>query len=281
MNLQSLSVTPPWEWPSDARETVLEGLTNREAPVVDRILATELAGNLIVMSDALARALLSILEDPAEDPALRKTAASSLGPVLEDFEWFDDSDLDLDLGDRHCSEDTIEQIRAALRRTYHDAHVPAEVRRYALEASVRTREDWHADAVRTAYRSGDDGWRLTAAFCMRFVEGFEQEIAEALTDPELDVRFEALHAAGGWGVQAAWPHILDLLRDPEAADRALLLAAVEASSSMAAQTPDPRTELLSRLAASEDEELAEAAKDALMELEAGWSGDDAEVVEEW
>jgi len=247
---------------------------------VDRMLATELAGNLIVMSDALARALLSILEDPGEDPALRKRAAVSLGPVLEDFEWFDDSDLALGIGDRHCSEDTVEAIRAALRRTYHDEQVPATVRRSALEASVRTQEDWHADAVRAAYQSGDDAWRLTAAFCMRFVKGFEQEIVEALTDPDPDVRFEALHASGGWGVQAAWPHILELLRDPEAADRALLLAAIEASSSMTA-APDQCAELLSRLETSEDEEIAEAAMDALMDLETEWREEDPEVLEEW
>jgi hypothetical protein len=55
-----------------------------------------------------------------------------------------------------------------------DASVPTDVRRRILEASVRAPQDWHRDAIRAAYASDDDVWRLTAVFCMRSVRGFER-----------------------------------------------------------------------------------------------------------
>jgi hypothetical protein len=50
-----------------------------------------------------------------------------------------------------------------------------KVRRRVLEASVRAPQDWHQEAIREAYSSGDESWRLTAVFCMRFVRGFKDQ----------------------------------------------------------------------------------------------------------
>jgi hypothetical protein len=45
---------------------------------------------------------------------------------------------------------------------------------------VRAPQDWHENAVGSAYASGDDTWKLTAVFCMRFVRGFDGQIVEEL-----------------------------------------------------------------------------------------------------
>lgn len=75
------------------------------------------------------------------------------------------------------SERTFRRIEKSLRELYMDAQIPWEVRRRILEASVRAPQDWHESAVRSAYASGDDASKLTAVFCMRFVRGFDEQIA--------------------------------------------------------------------------------------------------------
>ena len=42
-----------------------------------------------------------------------------------------------------------------------DSSIPKQVRRRILEASVRAPEDWHQNAIRAAYSSGDKDWMLT------------------------------------------------------------------------------------------------------------------------
>ena len=108
-----------------------------------------------------------------------------------------------------------------------DASVPEDVRRRILEASVRAPQDWHQDAIRAAYASDDDAWRLTAVFCMRFVRGFDEQILEALDSENPDIHYEAVCAAGSWEVDAAWPHITALVTSRKT-EKSLLLAAIEA-----------------------------------------------------
>ena len=101
-----------------------------------------------------------------------------------------------DPDDVPVAERTFHRIGESLRKLYMDAGVPEEVRRRILEASVRAPEDWHEEAVRAAYGSDDDAWRLTAVFCMRFVRGFDEQIVEALDSENPDIHYEAVCAAG-------------------------------------------------------------------------------------
>ena len=52
-------------------------------------MAADLAGDLVVINDALVDALLAIVGNAAEPEELRAKAAISLGPVLEqaDMRW--------------------------------------------------------------------------------------------------------------------------------------------------------------------------------------------------
>lgn len=59
---------------------------------------------------------------------------------------------------------------------------------------------------------------------MRFVRGFEDQILEALDNANPDIHYEAVIAAGDWGIDDAWPHVPALVTS-ERTDKALLLAA--------------------------------------------------------
>ena len=265
MNLRTLKDTPPWDWPKGTGKTLLDILRDDRPSESDLLLATELAGDFTVINAELVDALLSILRSGDKPETVRGTAAISLGPVLEhaDTQGFEDAD------DLPITERTFHRIQESLRKLYMDATVPQEVRRRILEASVRAPQDWHPDAVRAAYGSDDEVWRLTAVFCMRFVRGFDEQIVEALDSTNPDIHYEAVLAAGNWEVVAAWPHVAALVTSEET-EKPLLLAAIDAVASI---RPQEARELLDGLADSDDEDIVAAVHEA-MAMAAGLSGQD-------
>ncbi len=264
MNLRILKDAPPWDWPEGTGEMLLDILRNERSSESDLLLATELAGNFTVIDDELVEALLSILQR-GKSEKIRAQAAISLGPVLEeaDMQGFDDDAVPI-------AESTFHRIQQSLRKLYMDADVSKEMRRRILEASVRAPQDWHPDAIRAAHSSDDEEWRLTAAFCMRFVRGFDEQILEALQSKNPDIRYEAVLAAGYWGVEAAWPHVAALITSEET-DKPLLLAAIGAVGGI---RPHEAAEVLADFADSDDEDIAIAVHDAMAE---GASGEDEDL----
>jgi hypothetical protein len=255
MDIKILQDTPPWEWPRDAGKTFQKVLIDHDADPSDRLVAAELAGDLVVMNDELASSLVAITRNADEPEPLRAEAAIALGAVLEqaDTDGFEDPD------DVPISERTFRNIQESFQKLYFDDSVPKLVRRRILEASVRAPEDWHQNAIGAAYSSGDRDWMLTAVFSMRYVRGFDKQIMEALKSGDADIHYEAVEAAGNWGVAAAWPHIAPLLSDPSIT-KPLLLAAIGAVASI---RPGEARDILEDLADSDDEEIAEAADEAI------------------
>jgi hypothetical protein len=267
MKLSKLAATPPWEWPIDTGKMLLAVLRDEKAAEADRLLAAELAGELSVTDDAIVEALLSTVVSPDRSEQVRARAAISLGPVLEeaDIEGFAGD------GDPSISEATFNRIRESLHAVYLDAGLAKEVRRRVLEASVRAPQDWHAEAVRAAYGSGDADWKLTAVFCMRFLRGFDETILEALDSKDLAVRREAVLGAGTLELKEAWERVAALVRAGNT-EKPLLLAAIEAA---AAIHPRQAMELFDRLSTSEDEEIVDAVEEA--RAMADLSSDEGEV----
>jgi hypothetical protein len=258
--LDTLSNTPPWEWPEDAGTVLLGVLQDAQAAEADRLLAAELTGETTVINDDLVEALLALLRSSAVSAGLRGQAAISLGPILEesDMDGFDDAD------DLPITEQTFHRTKASLRELFGDTGLPREVRRRILEASVHAPEDWHPDAVRAAYGSEDADWRLTAVFCMGYLRGFDEQILEALHSEDEAVHRHALYAAGTWGVEAAWPHLTALITT-KGTPKPLLLAAIEA---VPAIRPDHAPEILGAFCDSEDEDIVAVAEEALSMAEA-------------
>jgi hypothetical protein len=255
MDLKVLQDTPPWEWPTDAGKRFQRVLIDRRANESDRLIAVELAGDLTVINDELADCLVAIIRSPVESEGLRASAAVSLGPVLEQTETdgFDDPD------DACITQRTFRNIRNALQQLYFDESLPKKIRRRILEASVRASEDWHPNAIKAAYSSGDREWMLTAVFSMRWVQGFEAQILKALKSDDPEIHCEAVQAAGNWELAMAWPHVVALVHDA-GTPKPLLLAAIGAVANI---RPSEASEILMDLADSDDEQIAEAADEAI------------------
>ncbi len=274
MKLTTLLDTPPWDWPSDTRTIFQETLNDRRAPASDRLIAAGLAGNLVVINDDLTDALMSVVRAADEPEELRARAAISLGPVLEQsyINEFDDPD------DTPITERTFRNIQNLFQELYLDTGIPKEVRRRILEASVRAPEDWHKNAISSAYASGDQDWVLTAVFSMRWVRGFDKQILKALNSKNPEILDEALQAAGTWELGRAWSRIIALLKDADT-PKHLLLSAIEAAGNI---RPAEAWETVGEFTNSADEDIAEAAHEAIdmAGLMSGKDDDDFES-DEW
>jgi len=273
MDLKTLLDTPPWDWPRDAGRMLLKTLVDQRAKESDRLVAAELAGDFTVINDDLADTLLAVVCSVDEPDQLRARAAIALGPVLEhaDTDEFEDPD------DVPITEPTFHNIQDSMEKLYLDNNTPKEVRRRILEASVRAPQTWHEDAIKNAYSSGDKEWMLTAVFSMRWVRGFDEQILLALKSDDPEIHFEAVHAAGNWELDAAWPHIVELIKDAHT-PKPVLLAAIGAVGSI---RPAEAREILADLADSDDEEIAEAAADSIAEAEIASGEEDDDEEDEW
>ncbi|MCJ7629294.1 MAG: hypothetical protein MUO50_13020 [Longimicrobiales bacterium] len=283
MDVYTLFETAPWDWPPEANGEILRVLRDRKVPEAERLLAAELAGELLILDDVLGEELLRILEGEDEAEPLRAKAAISLGPVLEEADMArldDPNGLALTVG-------MLRRVKTSLLGIHHDAEVPKGVRRSALEASVRAPEPWHSAAVRAAYYDGDPEWKLTAVFCMRYVPGFDDEIVEALETNDTEVLQKAVYAARDKGLAGAWPHLRKMIllaasgtsilpHDPKA-EKSLLLAAMNAVATI---RPLDAHETLSRLVDSDDADISETAIEILEDVETLWMLDDEEADEE-
>jgi hypothetical protein len=264
MDLNVLLETPPWDWPKGARNTFLSVLKNRLATPSDRLIAAELAGDFTAMNDDLAHALMAVLRDSGEPEELRARAAIAFGAALEaadiefeeELQGFDDDEM------VPVSVETFLEIRELLKGLYADASIPKLVRRRILEAAVRAPQPWQQNAIQEAYSSGDRDWILTAVFAMRFVNGFENETLEALNNSDPEIHREAVLAAGEKELDAAWPHVSTLAKD-ERTEKDLRIAAIGAIGSI---RPEEAQRILFELTDSEDEDIAEAADEALADV---------------
>jgi hypothetical protein len=272
MDLKILQDTPPWDWPRDAGKRFQEILGDQRASASDRLAAAELAGDITVINDELADSLMAVIGGQNEPEPLRARAAIALGPVLElaDTDGFDDPE------DIPITEPKFHGIQALLQKLYSGQSIPKEVRRRILEASVRAPESWHRNAISAAYSSGDRDWVLTAVFSMQWVAGFDDQILEALKSADADIHLRAVEAAGNWGVDAAWPHVAALVEDART-PKPLLISAI---SAIATIRPEEAMEILVDFAGSGDEEIAEAAKEAIGMAEIV-SDEDDEDLGEW
>jgi hypothetical protein len=258
LDLKILYDTPPWDWPKNAGETFQAVLTDRSAPEAERLMAAEMAGDYVAINNELAETLMGVLGSASESAKLRSKAAIALGPGLESA---DTGDFDDPVDPPPIGEEVFHKIQRFLRVLYQEESVPKDVRRSILEAAVRAPEPWQEEAVREAYDSGDRDWMLTAVFAMKYVGGFEKEILQSLKSRDADIHVQAVKAAGDQEVDAAWQHVFDLVANADITPKPLLLAAIGAVASIRQDTDS--LEILNHLVDSEDEEVAEAADEAL------------------
>jgi len=268
MNLNDLQNTPVWDWPESARETILRALKNRAGPLEERLLAAELAYDVSPDHDDVVSGLTEVVGEPDAPEELRARAALAIGPALETAHLGVASDAGEALSDA-----VFRKAQKALKRIYDNTSESNEVRRCVFEAMVRAPEDWHKAAIREAYDREGDGWQRSAVFAMRFVPGFKDEILEALESEDEEVLFNAICAAAERDVRDAWPYIEELVGD-ETTTKEILIAAIDATP-MLAPDADAVNEALEPLLMNDDEEIVEAATEAMSSV--GETGED----EDW
>ena len=264
--IKKLYDMPPWDWPEDADKIILGILRDENAEASDRLLAAELGGDAVVINDELAEALLTIVGNKNETDEIRSTAVIALGPALEmaDIQGLDDED------DILISENFFQSITRSLHQLFMNEALSKDLRRRILEASVRATQDWHQDVVHKAYNSDDEFWQLTAVFCMCYVRGFDDQILESLESRFPDVQYQAVCAAGNWALEAAWPYIVDIFKSAEI-DKDLLFAAIEAVVNI---RPEEASSVIGHLIDSDDQDIVDAAFEALSMAEAIMESED-------
>ncbi|MEE4274162.1 MAG: hypothetical protein V2I67_20960 [Thermoanaerobaculales bacterium] len=255
MDLKALAELAPWDWPEETGQVLLDALRDDGLAPSDRLIAAELAGNFVVVNDDLAAELAAIVANGEASDELRTRAVIALGPALEsgDTDGFDE-----DYG-APISERCFFETNQALRELFRDTALPKELRRRILEASVRAPQDWHREAIREAYASADDDWKLTAVFAMEFVRGFADEILDSLGSENDEIEYQAVCAAGAWELDAAWRHVAGILAS-DCDDKAMMLAAIEAVASI---RPKQAGMALVDLMDHDDEDIVEAAHEAM------------------
>lgn len=255
--LRALEEVDAYEWPAESAGVILEALLGTDEE--ERHTALGLAGDLVVMNDPIATALLAILADRQAAPDDRGRAAIALGPALEECQladWDDVSDVPV------ISRSLFVTARAALRDAWADTENPTIVRRQALEAAVRAPDEWQRVALTEAFRTGDRDWRLCGLFCAGYVSGFEMQVFAALEDEDEGIVMQAVLAAGDAQLSLAGPNLL-ALADAEATPRALREAAIDALGHV--DVPG-RQRVLSQLVSGNDPGLSDLASFALSEM---------------
>lgn len=215
------------------------------------------------MDDAIARSILDIASsDAAVD--VRGDAIIAFGPVIEisGIDYDDDEDaLDYDESGNPVSRETFDAIVREIGELYSDETQPKLVRRRALEVLIRDPQPWHAHAVRKHFASPDPEWKRTAVFAMGMISGFDRELVKVVETEDGDLLYEAVRAAGNMEVTGVAHRIRDLAADDDT-EPALRFAAIAALPHVDADAAD----VLSELVESDDEDIAEAAEEALDEL---------------
>jgi HEAT repeat protein len=160
-------------------------------------------------------------------------------------------------------------VEEALWAAYTEAGQDILVRRRALEALGYSSAEHMPRVIAEAYQDEDDGMRASAVFAMgRSADSRWRDIVLAeLTSTAAEMRYEAARASGELELAEAVPALLPLLDETDVELRDMAVWALGHIGG-----PEARR-ALQACAASDDEVLAEAAQEALDELNF-LSGDD-------
>lgn len=192
------------------------------------------------------------------DPDVRAAAALSLGRylLLAEYDQIDAS--------------AAQRITAALLSAYHSDDDDVWVRRRVLEALANSSQDDLPDMILEAYEDHDDILRTGAIFAMgRSADPrWNRYVLQELGNQDSAMLFEAVRASGELEIEEAVPDLLRLLDDEDIEIRD---AAVWALGRVGGREA---WRALKACCNSADEDLAEAAENALAELEF-MAGDDA------
>jgi len=199
---------------------------------------------------ALIRVLLNILQhDPAEQ--VRAAGAGALGQ----FVYWDEIE--------QVPHAKVEPALKALRQVIAAPGEPLEVRRRAVEALGFSSADDVPGLIRDAYAAPEELMRISAVFAMgnSADEQWIDTVISELEGQSPTMRYEAARSAGELEARTAVGALARLLDDPDREVQEMAIWALGQIGGKRARS------LLTDLMASDDADLAEAASEALEELE--------------
>ncbi len=253
--LDFLAQMVTWDWPDEGTLWYREGLQSEDDAC--RLKAVQLSCYALV-DESIAEILMHIVKTD-KNPEIAAAAAIGLGSALEEY------DIDEGIEDEYSetlSTPLIEAIQQTLKNTYYNGENDDLLRRRCLEAAVRAPQDWQVKETRAAFASPGKDWRVTALFCMGQLDGFDDEILNALADSNEEIQREAILSAGHRELVQAAPFIVDVATNVNQ-DLEMRLAAISALGSLS--SPDV-IELLEQLSHDKDEDIAATAENAMEEL---------------
>ncbi|HVP20386.1 MAG TPA: HEAT repeat domain-containing protein [Anaerolineaceae bacterium] len=150
--------------------------------------------------------------------------------------------------------DQLERVENSLLAVYHGNDKPI-VRRRALEALGYSGREEVSELIRTAFKSSDKDWQASALFAMgrSADESWSEYVLSRLNDPELEVRLEAVRAAGELELTEARLPLIEMVTDSEDLDVDLRAAAVWALSQIGGEGVRSALEKLSESIEDDDE----------------------------
>lgn len=185
------------------------------------------------------------------DLSVRAAAALSLGRflLLGEFDQIDAS--------------AAQRVENALLAAYYAPDQDALVRRRILEALANSSHDELPDMILEAYQEDDDILRVGAVFAMgRSADPrWNRIVLDELGSSDSAMLFEAVRASGELEIENALPDLIRLLGDEDVEIRDAAVWALGRIGGREARRA------LKACCASDDEDLAEAAEDALAELD--------------
>jgi HEAT repeat protein len=194
--------------------------------------------------------------DPAAD--VRAAAALSLGRflLLGEYDQIDTS--------------AARRVEEALLEAYRTPDQDVSVRRRVLEALANSSLDELPDMILEAYEDDDDIMRVGAVFAMGRSSDprWNRTVLDELGSSDSGMLFEATRASGELEIEEALPDLLRLLGDEDIEIRDAAVWALGRIGGREARRA------LKACCASDDEDLVEAAEEALAELDF-MAGDDS------
>jgi HEAT repeat protein len=150
--------------------------------------------------------------------------------------------------------DQLERVENSLLAVYHGNDKPI-VRRRALEALGYSSRDEVTELIQLAFKSNDKDWQASSLFAMgrSADESWSELILSKLDDPDLEVRLEAVRAAGELELTEARLPLIEMISDSEVLDVDLRAAAVWALSQIGGDGVRAALEKLSESIDDDDE----------------------------
>lgn len=238
------------EWPRDSDEILLEIINNNKISMRTRQEAIEFASDLAVVDLKVVRAFCTIIKNSEESYELRSSAISGLSDILAEVS---SPEYQAEIKFVDPNEDIIkisdfDEVRQLLQQIFYNKHEIPEIKRRALEVSATLPDIWHSEAIKEAYADGDVAWRLTALYCMRFVDGFEKEICQELLSRNADMQQYALIAVKMKKIASVWPQVRGII-EAERINEDVFYAALEAGIAI---NPQAMPEILTSLSDFDD-----------------------------